>query len=62
MNANQIFARQFAGRQFQVYSIASGEALSKPADFNTAYADLVAIGRGSGFDSIPNGIDIREVK
>ena len=58
MNARAIFDRQFAGRNFEVYSIAGDNAISKPASFNKTYDELMSIEQtGAG-----NGVDIREVK
>ena len=34
---NAVFDRQFAGRSFEVYSVVSGESLSKAMSFNDAW-------------------------
>ncbi len=58
MNARAIFDRQFAGRWFQIYSVASDKSLTKPRSFNETHDELESFEQtGSG-----NGIDIREVK
>ena len=62
VHVKEVLAREFAGRQFEVYSVASGKAISRPANFNYTYAVLESYGVASGFDDIPNGIDIREVR
>ena len=59
MNARVIFDRQFTGRWFQVYSIASDKSLSSPASFNDAYDEMERMANASGTG---NGLDIREVK
>lgn len=49
----------FGDRKFEVYSIASGNALSTPASFNATCDELDKLGDINGAS---NGMDMREVK
>lgn len=57
---NAILDAQFAGRQFQVVSIASGKVLSEAKTFSAASDDMEMLAYSSG--GVSNGIDLREVK
>lgn len=55
----EVLDELFVGRWFQVYSITSGESLSKPMTFSKASDEMEALGYANGTS---NGMDIREVK
>lgn len=59
MNINRILDKHFDGRTFEVYSMASDKALTKPASFNDTFNRMELMGQSSGAS---NGLDIREVK
>ena len=57
MSINQILDKHFAGRTFEVYAIATGKALSKPASFSATHDKMEWIGSANGSS---NGLDVRE--
>lgn len=48
--AQAAFDREFEGRSFQVYSIVSDEALTKPASFDDTFAAMERLGATSAMD------------
>ena len=65
MNAIDIIDREFGERRFEVYSVATGESMSKAMKFSAASNELDraaygGIGAG-GNGAVCSGIDIREV-
>lgn len=59
MSADIILDRYFAGRMFEVYSMASDKALTKPASFNDTFNRMELMGESNGAS---NGLTMREVK
>ena len=57
--SNGTIDRALAGRKFQVYSISSGESVTKPMSFSRTFNELERIGNANG---ACNGLDVREVK
>ena len=58
MSADAILDRHFAGRTFEVYSIASDEALTTPASFSDTFDEIERMGEANGSS---NGMSIREI-
>lgn len=59
MHINRILDKHFDGRTFEVYALATSEALSNPAPFNATYDEMERMGESNGAS---NGLDIREIK